>query len=364
MFEMSDASSLNTMNDSRKKLGLALGSGSARGFAHIGILRVLRDEGLPVDCIAGTSMGAIVGAVYAAGALPQVEAMLEKFDWKNMAGLLDPQIPVSGLFGGRQIEKLLKTLLSDKRIEDFSIPFAAIAADVATGEEVMFTSGDAVKAVRASMSIPGIFTPILHDHQFLVDGGIVTPVPVRAARMLGADVVIAVNLAAEMSKRSYIKPPDHADGAGSGAEPPETANSLQTMETTLPPFIREAIQKGRSLLEGPAQVVEEWFDDKVERGREVLNEKAPFLGDWVKKDSDDIQLPDMFRVIFNSINIMQGYLAEANFAQSPPDILLVPDLADIRLVDFNKPQECIRKGEEVAREALPQIRAALEMSYS
>lgn len=360
MFELSDASSLNTMNDSRKKLGLALGSGSARGFAHIGILRVLRDEGLPVDCIAGTSMGAIVGAVYAAGALPQVEAMLEKFDWKNMAGLLDPQIPVSGVFGGRQIEKLLRTLLGDKRIEDFSIPFAAIAADVATGKEVIFTSGDAIKAVRASMSIPGIFTPVLHDNRFLVDGGIVTPVPVRAARMLGADVVIAVNLAAEMSKRSYIKPPEQ-DDAVSSANSPETANSLRTMETALRPFLQDALQKGRSFIGKPAQVMEEWFDEKVERGREVLEEKAPFLSDWVKKDDSDSELPDMFRVIFNSINIMQGYLAEANFAQSPPDILLVPDLAEIRLIDFNKPQECIRKGEDVAREMLPQIRAALEI---
>jgi len=344
----------------RKKLGLALGSGSARGFAHIGILRVLREEGVPVDCIAGTSMGAIVGAVYASGALPQAEAMLEKFDWKNMAGLLDPQIPVSGVFGGRQIEKLLKTLLGDKRIEDFSIPYAAIAADVATGEEVMFTSGDAVKAVRASMSIPGIFTPILEQNRFLVDGGIVTPVPVRAARMLGADVVIAVNLAAEMSKRSYIKSPGQEDEERDGFDASETTNSLQTIETTLPPLLREAIQKGRNLFEKPAQAVEEWFDEKVERGREVLEEKAPFLSDWVKKDENEIELPDMFRVIFNSINIMQGYLAEANFMQSPPDILLVPDLAEIRLVDFHKPQECIRKGEEAAREALPRIRAALE----
>ena len=346
--------------NARKKLGLALGSGSARGFAHIGILRVLREEGLPIDCIAGTSMGAIVGAVYAAGALPQAEAMLEKFDWKNMAGLLDPQIPVSGVFGGRQIEKLLKTLLSDKRIEDFSIPFAAIAADVATGEEVIFTSGDAVKAVRASMSIPGIFTPILHERRFLVDGGIVTPVPVRAARMLGADVVIAVNLAAEMSKRSYIKSPEqNDDDERNGFDASDMINGLRAVETTLPPFLRDAIQKGRGFLEKPAQAVEEWFDDKVERGREVLSERATFFSDWVKKDDDDIELPDMFRVIFNSINIMQGYLAEANFAQSPPDILLVPDLAEVRLVDFNKPQECIRKGEDIAREALPQIRAAL-----
>ncbi len=348
------------MNPLRKKLGLALGSGSARGFAHIGILRVLRNEGLPVDCIAGTSMGAIVGAAYAAGALPQVEALLEKFDWKNMAGLLDPQIPVSGLFGGKHIEKLLRTLLGDLRIEEFSIPFAAIAADVATGEEVIFTSGDAVKAVRASMSIPGIFTPVPDEHRFLVDGGIVTPVPVRAARMLGADVVIAVNLAAEMSKRSYIKSPEQIEEEQRRNDAAEKALSLRAGETALPPFLRDALQKGRSLIEGPAQVVEEWFDDKVERGREVLSEKASFLSDWVKKDESGLDLPDMFRVIFNSINIMQGYLAEANFAQSPPDILLVPDLAEIRLVDFNKPQECIRKGEEIAREALPQIRAALE----
>ena len=323
-----------------KKIGVALGSGSARGFAHIGILRVLQAEGIPIDCVAGTSMGAIVGAVYAAGALPDMEKILEHFTWKEMRALLDPLFPASGLLGGKHIEKLLGRLLNSQRIEAFSTPFAAVAADVATGKEVVLTSGDAVTAVRASMAIPGIFTPVFLDGRFLVDGGIVTPVPVQAARNLGADIVIAVNLAGDMGKRSYIKPPaDHASSRNSG----------KPDEPNLPPFLKEAFEKGRSL-----------FEEHVERGREVLHEKAPFFSDWLKKEDDSVEFPDIFRVLFNSINIMQDYLAKASFLQYPPDVLLTPDLADMRLVDFHKPQEGIREGERVVREALPQIRAALD----
>lgn len=334
-----------------KKIGVALGSGAARGFAHIGILRALQAEGIPIDCVAGTSMGAIVGAVYAAGALPEMEKILEHFTWKEMRALLDPLFPTSGLLGGKHIEKLLGRLLNSQRIEAFSTPFAAVAADVATGKEVVLTSGDAVTAVRASMAIPGIFTPVFLDGRFLVDGGIVTPVPVQAARNLGAEIVIAVNLAGDMGKRSYIKPP---------AEHSPSRNSGKPDEPNLPPFLKGAIEKGRSLLEEHTQSVEEWFEERVERGREVLQDKAPFFGDWLKKGDESVEFPDIFRVLFNSINIMQDYLTKAGFVQFPPDVLLTPDLADMRLVDFHKPQEGIREGERVVREALPQIRAALD----
>jgi len=124
----------------RRKVGLALGSGSARGFSHIGIIRALEEEGIPIDCVAGTSIGAIVGAVYAAaGTLRDYEKVLKDFDWKRVAFLLDPLLPVSGLLGGKRLEKLFHSLLQKKNIEDFLSPFAAVAADVATGEEVVLT---------------------------------------------------------------------------------------------------------------------------------------------------------------------------------------------------------------------------------
>ena len=149
------------MND----VALALGSGGVKGNAHIGVIRALQAEGIPIDCIAGTSIGAIVGAVYAAGVLSKGEEFLKNFDWKDIRFLLDPLFPISGLLGGKRIEKLFGSFFDDRNIEDFPLPFAAVAADVTTGEEVVFTRGNAVKALRASMSLPGIFSPIFFENQ-------------------------------------------------------------------------------------------------------------------------------------------------------------------------------------------------------
>lgn len=355
----------------RVKIGLALGSGSARGFAHIGIIRVLEAEGIPIDCVAGTSIGAMVGAVYAAGALSQSEEFLDTLDWKRITLLLDPLLPVSGLLGGKRLEELLGSLLHDQKIEDFPLPFAAIAADVASGEEIMITTGNAVKAIRASIALPGIFTPVFWQNRFLVDGGIVSPVPVRAARMLGADVVIAVNLAAEMTKRSYI------------STVKDTAKQFQTIEKNrdnaktlfeelypkflgvdIPDFLKQTVEKGKSFVEEQTQALEEWFDEKVELGRTVVSQKPSMFTEWLKREGEEsADLPDIFSILFNSINIMQSEIARSTLRQHPPDVLLAPDLAKVRLLDFAKVEECIQEGEEVARAALPHMKQVIEKSH-
>ena len=354
----------------RKKIGLALGSGSARGFSHIGIIRVLVQEGIPVDCIAGTSIGAVVGAFYASATLQDYEVFLKSLDWKKVTSLLDPLFPVSGLLGGKRIEKFLASLLHDRTIEDFSLPFAAVAADVVTGEEVVLTQGNAVKAVRASMSLPGIFTPVFLQDRFLVDGGVVSPVPVHAARMLGADVVIAVNLAAEMSKRTLIPTVKDTAEQFREMETRETDESpsskvLQSVNLGLafPGFLKETVEKGKSFVEEHTQAFEHWFDEKVERGRSVVEGKSSHFYEWLK-DEKSADLPNIFGVIFNSINIMQYEITKSRLQQYPPDILLSPDLAKVRLLDFDKAEECILEGERIARSYLPHIRQALEWSES
>jgi len=225
--------------EKRVKIGLALGSGSARGFAHIGILRVLKAEGIPIDCVAGTSIGAIVGSMYAAGVLPKVEEFLQDFDWKDMTFLLDPLIPVSGLLGGKRFEKLFQSFLGEMKLENFPVPFAAVAVDVATGEEIILTTGQAVKAIRASMSLPGIFVPVSLENRLLVDGAMVNPIPVNAVRTLGADVVIAVNLTADISKRSHIAAEEHFPALSqprtkARSVKPDAAQSQETAGTTVP----------------------------------------------------------------------------------------------------------------------------------
>jgi NTE family protein len=350
------------------KIGLALGSGSARGFSHIGVIRVLKAEGIPINCVAGTSIGAIIGSIYAAGALQNGEELLEKFDWKKVMFLIDPLLPLSGLLGGKPIEKLLNTLLQEKNIEDFPLPFAAVAADVATGEEVVLTKGNAVKAVRASMSLPGIFTPVFFQGRFLVDGGIVSPVPVRATKMLGADIVIAVSLAAEMSSRTYISTVKDAAKQFQAIEKAqvdeknffENLLSAKYLGTGIPEFLKDTIEKGKSFVEERTQALEQWFDEKVERGRAALKENPSFFREWLIKEDDSADLPDIFSVLFNSMNIMQFEIAKSSLHQDPPDILLSPELGTVRLLDFDKAEECIQEGERVARAALPKIKRAIE----
>ena len=345
----------------RAKIGLALGSGSARGFAHIGVIRVLEAEGIPIDCVAGTSIGALVGAVYAGGALSQGEEFLKTLDRKKITFLLDPLLPVSGLLGGKRLEALLRSFLHHQHIEDFPLPFAAIAADAATGEEVGITTGDAVKAVRASIALPGIFTPVCWNTRILVDGGIVSPVPVHAVRALGADIVIAVNLAGEMTKRSYISTVKDTAQQFDTLEKHRKSEKTVCEELSpkflkggIPDFLKQSVEKGKRLVEEHTQVIEEWIDEKVEIGRTVVQEKSSLFAEWLKKDKEQsADLPDIFSILFNSINIMQTEIARSTLRQYPPDVLLTPDLATVRLLDFDKADECIREGERVTRAALP-----------
>jgi NTE family protein len=180
----------------KKKVGLVLGSGAARGMAHIGVLNALEKAGIPIDMIAGTSVGAVVGSLYArllnAAYIKDIALELGIRQW---AQLIDPSVSRNGLIKGRRIKDLLKLNMGgDVRFSDLKIPFACVATDIVTGEEVVFDRGLVLDAVRASFSLPAIFTPVKLAGRYLMDGGIVNPVPVSVARQMGADFVIAVNV--------------------------------------------------------------------------------------------------------------------------------------------------------------------------
>jgi len=177
-----------------RKIGLALGSGSARGWAHIGVIKALTEVGVRVDYVAGTSVGAVVGAVYASGRIAALEDVVLQLDWKQIASFLDIVFPKSGLIDGNKIADFIRRHVEAKKIEDLPLPFCALATDLATGGEVAIQEGDIIEAVRASISVPGIFTPVRKDDMILVDGGLVNPVPVSMVREMGADFVIAVDL--------------------------------------------------------------------------------------------------------------------------------------------------------------------------
>jgi NTE family protein len=187
----------------RKKIGLALSGGAARGLAHVGVIDVLHEEGIPIDMIAGTSAGAVMGAIYAWN--KDTDKMKEyalDTKWKKMAPLIDPSFPKTGFIKGRKIKNLLSTFIGGNiKFSDLKIPFTCVATDIDTGEEVVIDSGSVPEALRASISIPGIFTLVKHEGRYLVDGGLTTPVPVELVRQMGADFIIAVNVNPDVAGR-------------------------------------------------------------------------------------------------------------------------------------------------------------------
>jgi NTE family protein len=186
----------------KKKIGLALSGGAARGLAHVGVLDVFQKEGIPIDMIAGTSAGAIMGAVYASG--QDTDKMIEQAldtHWKRIP-MIDPSFPKTGFIKGRKIKNLLSSFLGGNiRFSDLKIPFVCVATDIDTGEEVIINSGSVSDALRASISIPGIFTVVKREGRYLVDGGLTTPVPVNVVKQMGADIIIAVNVNPDVSDR-------------------------------------------------------------------------------------------------------------------------------------------------------------------
>lgn len=183
----------------RPKIGLALGSGAARGLAHIGVIRALNEEKIPIDMVAGTSAGALIGALYCSGAdLEKVSLLAGELRRKD---LIDISMPRLGFIKGDKIEEIIKLLTKGKNIEDLDIPFKAIAADVTRGERVVIDKGPLYKAVRASISIPGIFVPVQYKDMVLVDGGIINRVPVSTVKEMGADIVIAIDVGFSAAKR-------------------------------------------------------------------------------------------------------------------------------------------------------------------
>jgi NTE family protein len=303
------------------KIGLALGSGSARGLAHIGVIRAIEESGVNVDVVAGTSIGALIGAVYASGRLDALERAFRSIDWKSIGSFFDPVFPKSGLIDGRKIAEFVQTHVTSQSIRQLPIPFCAIAADIMSGEEVILRDGDLTEAIRASISVPGIFTPVRMNARILVDGGLVDPVPVSAARALGADVVIAVDLNHEIviGKR-------HRRGA----------RRTGMKKTVLARLDGEALRTSSN----PA-----------------LNR----IRGWLDKEP----LPGMVEVMLASLYIMQARITESRLLIEQPDVLIRPPLSSIHLLEFDRADEIITIGyrsalgpiRELAGRLLPRLRS-------
>ena len=189
------------------KIGLALSGGGARGMAHLGVIQFLNGLGVPIHCVAGTSIGAIVGGIFATGNVERAYEWVKESDWKKLPRLFfDPALPVKALLKGERITRFLQEMVPVRTFDECRVPFAAVATDLATGERVVMRDGDVISAIRASIAIPGIFAPVERDGRVLVDGGLVDPLPVKACLELGAERVIAVDINTKSGRPEQEKP--------------------------------------------------------------------------------------------------------------------------------------------------------------
>ena len=302
-------------------IALALSGGAARGFAHIGVIRTLLAHGIRPDVITGTSIGAAIGGVFAAGRLDDFEAWARELTRRRVFGYLDFSLAGSGLIGGDRLFRRLDAVLGDRTFEELSVRMAVVATELRTNHEIWLTRGHLADAVRASCALPGIFPPSRIGGRWLMDGALVNPLPVSAARALGARLVIAVNLNADNFGRGTI-----IQNHGSDAE-----DELRR---------QEALKTKRGL-----------------RGRAERLIKRKFLG--------TPERPGLSTVMVDAFQVLQDRITRARLAGDPPDVLISPRLSRINLFDFHRAPETIAIGADATEKALPAIAEAVEtLTYS
>jgi NTE family protein len=304
----------------RPVIGLALGGGAARGFAHIGILRTLIANGIVPDVVVGTSIGAVVGGLHAAGRLDALEEWGRSLQgMRNILSYLDIRLNGSGLLGGEKLAIRLEEAVGQTLIEDLPIKFATVATEVRTGHEIWLTRGRVVDAMRASYALPGIFSPVLIGDRWLVDGALVNPVPVSAARALGAEIVIAANLSSDIFTYSTTI-------YSHGAMPaPVTLGAEETPAKRRFPRLFSAEK----------------------------TMKREFFG--------SVGRPGISSVMVDAFNIMQDRITRARLAGDPPDLLISPRVGHFGWFDFHRGEDLIAHGARAAERALESIQEAIQV---
>ncbi|MCD6162958.1 MAG: patatin-like phospholipase family protein [candidate division Zixibacteria bacterium] len=306
-------------------VGLALGSGSARGLAHIGVLKYFEDNNIKVGWIAGSSMGALIGAAYALGiSSNEMIQIAENLDWKLMVKLFSPSISGRGMISDRYLIPFLQSLYGDAKIEDLKIPFGAVSTDLYAGERIVISQGNLVEAVRASISIPVILHPIRIGNHTLVDGGLVDPVPVEVVKQMGADQVIAVDVA--ISPKKAMKDSDDIQ---------------YTLRDKISAKINQTIPS-----EGLYQRMARFLRMSDDAVNDNLN---------IKSTSETDKIPNLFKIFWQSVTIAEQELTRLHLKVCPPDVIIKPDTGSIQLWEFARAMEAIEAGEKAAKSKLKKL---------
>jgi NTE family protein len=285
------------------KVGLVLGSGAARGWAHIGVIRALERAGIRPDLVCGTSAGALVGAAYASGNLERLERWAIRMRMRDVVSFLDLRFN-GGLLNGTRLMSFARSIFEERPIERLPIPFGAVATTLQTGAETWLRTGSTLEAVRASMAMPGLFSPVPREGAMLVDGALTNPVPVSLGRAMGADVLIAVDLSSDVLKRNLVAEPEPV------SDVPDTGQWMNRLR-----------------------------------------------GNWTALwGSPQQRGPSMLGVVAASLDIMLVRITRSRMAGEPPDVIVAPRLGHLGLFDFGRAAEAIKEGERAMTAALENLR--------
>ena len=298
--------------EDRLSIGLVLGGGAARGFAHIGVLRTLAAHGIRPDVIAGTSIGAVVGGLFAAGQLDTFEDWCRQLTRRRVLGYLDFRFGGSGLISGSRLASKLEGTIGNTSFADLPLRLAAIATEIGTGHEIWLTRGRVSEAMAASYALPGIFPPKLIGGRWLMDGAMVNPLPISAARALGARLVIAVNLNADNFGRGTTIQ-DH------GPDDEDDARRAQ-----------HELDRSRRGIFRPDRLLHREFFGASDR-------------------------PGLSTVMVEAFQVMQDRITRSRLAGDPPDVMISPRLGRINLFDFHRAKDAIALGAEAAEKSIEAI---------
>ena len=309
----------------RKTVGLVLGCGSSCGWAHIGAIEALEDANIPIDLIVGCSIGSYIGAIYASESIKSLKDFVLKMDGKKVFSYFDIVLPRSGLLDGtKKLRELFSIHTHVQNFSELKIPVMMVATDLETGQKVVLKSGKLLNALRASMSIPGLFAPARIKNRWLVDGGLVDPVPVSVARAVGADIVIAVDLSSGIISKQKRK-----------------KQKFQSKKTSV-----EQEEKKNELIEKLSKYYEN-------AGSSFKNK----INDLFKKEAST---PDIIETVTTSFNIMQDRITRINLAVTPPDVLIQPHLGELKMLDFDQVEHTIEEGYIRAKEKIEDIMIMLQ----
>ncbi|MCV2884217.1 patatin-like phospholipase RssA [Aestuariibacter sp. AA17] len=317
------------------KIGLALGSGAARGWAHIGIIKALESLEIKVDVVAGCSIGAYVGAAYANNKLDELGDWASELTEWQVLSLMGVGLYKGGLASGQKVFDVLREKFTPEHFEELKKPLAVSATDLYSGNEVTFMNGPIMPAVKASCAIPGLFAPHLHEDRWLVDGAVVNPVPVNLCRQMGADFVIAVNLSADfrpsMQKAAFA---EHEQNQ----------------------------QKTNDFFSKSQAIFQQWFSgndkDETPKTDETMDDNTQAETILKKK----LGAPSIIGVMSSSLEILQARVTRSRLAGDPPDILIEPQLRDFGIMEFYRAKELIAEGERSVERLKEQIRYQLMLN--